>query len=729
MEKESGLRYTATRLADDLWHYRMEIVGLIVACWGLAALAAMLHLTGGILISWLSQALLLAFGVGAPAVALSLVLAGSVIAAKPLSLDWPRLAKRASGLIALWLACLVLAEVVSPSASGRDSFGGILGWATASALRAVGGKVLPWLFAGLLIAEGLHLAMDLPWRQTVRWLQYAASTSAHKLIQSASALVAHLQEALGTRPAAVVAASDEIGHASEEAAVDAVGAVAPVESVAPQAQAAQDDSVKLPPLSIFDPPVVADGSSGGDERIKTQIIKETLAGFGVPAEVVEVQRGPAVTRFGVQPGYLNQVSGGGLIKRKVRVNKIRALADDLALALAAAPIRVEAPIPGRPLVGIEVPNSAVSLVGMWEILESPEYQQAKAALKICFGRDISGKPVIVALERLPHLLIAGATGSGKSVCISAIIASLLYAYTPKQLRLLLIDPKRVELARYAGVPHLLGKPEVEVDGAIAALRWACKQMDDRYQSFARLGVRDIRGYNALASEGIEPLPRIVIIIDELADLMLTAPDEVERAVCRLAQMARATGIHLVVATQRPSVDVVTGLIKANFPARVSFAVMSQTDSRVILDSPGAESLIGHGDMLYMAPDSNKLMRLQGTWVSDDETRRLVNFWHEQVADGQALPVCPWSGMLEDEEEDELFQQAVEAAREVSAVSASFLQRKLRIGYPRAAHLLDLLANAGIVGPAQGGGKTRQVLISGRDSNQTDSETQEAEQSE
>ncbi|MGQ9552909.1 MAG: DNA translocase FtsK [Anaerolineae bacterium] len=728
MEKESGLRYTATRLADDLWHYRMEIVGLIVACWGLAALAAMLHLTGGILISWLSQALLLAFGVGAPAVALSLVLAGSVIAAKPLSLDWPRLAKRASGLLALWLACLVLAEVVSPSASGRDSFGGVLGWATASALRAVGGKVLPWLFAGLLIAEGLHLAMDLPWRQTIRWLQHAIFTSVHILVRSASALVAHLQETLRAKPMAV-AISDEADDIIEEPTIGVVTTTAPVESVAPQAQAVQNDSVKLPPLSIFDPPVVADGSSGGDERIKAQIIKETLAGFGVPAEVVEIQRGPAVTRFGVQPGYLNQVSGGSLIKRKVRVNKIRALTDDLALALAAAPIRVEAPIPGRPLVGIEVPNSAVSLVGMWEILESPEYQQAKAALKICFGRDISGKPVIVALERLPHLLIAGATGSGKSVCISAIIASLLYAYTPKELRLLLIDPKRVELARYAGVPHLLGKPEVEVDGAIAALRWACKQMDDRYQSFARLGVRDIRGYNALASEGLAPLPRIVIIIDELADLMLTAPDEVERAVCRLAQMARATGIHLVVATQRPSVDVVTGLIKANFPARVSFAVMSQMDSRVILDSPGAESLIGHGDMLYMAPDSNKLMRLQGTWVSDDETRRLVNFWHEQVADRQALPVCPWSGMLEDEEEDELFQQAVEAAREVSAVSASFLQRKLRIGYPRAAHLLDLLANAGIVGPAQGGGKTRQVLISGRDSNQTDGENQEAEQSE
>ena len=722
MQGDRKLRHTTQRLADDLWHYRREIVGLLVGFWGLASLAAMFNLTRGSLIGSFSDLLFGACGVGAPAAALSLVLAGSLLVARPSYLNWSRLARQAAGLLLVWLACLLLAEAVASSESASASYGGLLGWALAGGLRRLGGSASLWLATFILALQGSQLALALSWRDILRLAWGALRSTGLALAGLAGWAIARMWRALQawrrsprTGPGGM--AADE--EAAGEPAVSSCNEGMAVESAdlgAVDALSATGERPVLPPITIFDPTPTAEGANAGDERAKAEIIEETLAGFGIPAEVVEVQRGPAVTQFGVQPGYVDHGSGDNAVRRKVRVARIRALADDLSLALAASPIRVEAPIPGRPLVGIEVPNAAVSFVGVRGILESPEYERFKAGLRIALGRDISGKPVVVSLERMPHLLIAGATGSGKSVCIGAMLASLLYAYTPAELRLLLIDPKRVELARYGGVPHLLGKPEVEVEGAIAALRWACKQMDERYREFARAGVRDIRSYNALQEgrgEAASPLlPRIVIVIGELADLMLTAPDEVERGVCRLAQMARATGIHLIVATQRPSVNVVTGLIKANFPGRISFAVMSQIDSRVILDSIGAESLIGQGDMLFLAPDSSRLLRLQGAFASEGETRRLVDFWRRQIVDGQPLPACPWSGLLEDE--DELLKQAIDVAREVSAISASYLQRRLHIGYPRAAHLLDLLTNSGVVGPPQGSGRSRQVLVSGRD---------------
>ena len=374
-----------------------------------------------------------------------------------------------------------------------------------------------------------------------------------------------------------------------------------------------------------------------DLRRRVQIIEQTLAGFGVPVSVVEVNQGPAVTQFGLRPGVIVRKDRKGEEKHvKVRVSQIQALSNDLSLALAASPIRIEAPVPGRDFVGVEVPNVQISLVSLRGVMESEEWPATKGVLKFGLGRDVSGQASVADLARMPHLLIAGATGSGKSVCVNAIITSLLLTHTPDTLRFLMVDPKRVELTVYNGIPHLIAPVVVDVERAVPVLQWATKEMERRYKLFAKLGARNIEAYNEkLQARGEPTLPYIVIIIDELADLMLSAPEEVERYICRIAQMARATGMHLVIATQRPSVDVVTGLIKANFPARIAFAVTSQVDSRVILDTPGAEQLLGRGDMLFMAPDQSKLQRLQGCFVSDRETARLVNYWRGMRAINEA----------------------------------------------------------------------------------------------
>lgn len=493
-----------------------------------------------------------------------------------------------------------------------------------------------------------------------------------------------------------------------------------------------------------------------DLRRRVQIIETTLADFGVPVTVVEVNQGPAVTQFGLKPGTIIRRDRKGEEKQiKVRVSQIQALANDLSLALAASPIRIEAPVPGRDFVGIEVPNVQISLVSLRGVMESEEFRNAKGPLVFGLGRDVSGQPVVADLTRMPHLLIAGATGSGKSVCVNSIITSFLLTHTPQTLRFLMIDPKRVELTVYNGIPHLIAPVVVDVERAVPVLQWATREMERRYKLFAKLGARNIEAYNEkLAARGEPPLPYIVILVDELADLMLSAPDEVERYICRIAQMARATGMHLVLATQRPSVDVVTGLIKANFPARIAFAVTSQVDSRVILDTPGAEQLLGRGDMLFMAPDSSKLQRLQGCFVSDRETHRLVRYWkgahllaeplplmpEEQVPVAAEPPVAeelgegvpppkvtpPWlpgqetlqqplweevaAAAATASERDALYDQAVEEVRRAGKASISLLQRRLRIGYSRAARLIEQMEADGIVGPELGGSRSRQVLL-------------------
>ncbi|MBI3738157.1 MAG: DNA translocase FtsK [Chloroflexi bacterium] len=376
-------------------------------------------------------------------------------------------------------------------------------------------------------------------------------------------------------------------------------------------------------------------------------------------------------------------------------------------------MRIEAPVPGKPYVGIEVPNPHSSVVRMKPILESEVFHRNGAPLAIALGRDVSGNPLVADLSRMPHLLIAGATGSGKSVCITALAACFAMNNAPEELRMVMIDSKMVELLRFNGLPHLYGKVETNIDRILGVLRWVVVEMEHRYRLLEAAHARDLENYNrkqARKEDGVT-LPRIVILIDELADLMMSAPDQTEHNLVRLAQMARATGIHLVVATQRPSTDVVTGLIKANFPARLAFAVTSGVDSRVILDTTGAETLLGRGDMLFLNPEVGNPIRAQGVMVTDLEIERIIDFWQKN-SEMEVEDVPPWEKLLtepDENEDDGLVEQAISIVRNTQRASASLLQRRLRIGYPRAARLLDQLEEMGIVGPSQGGGKERDVM--------------------
>jgi DNA segregation ATPase FtsK/SpoIIIE, S-DNA-T family len=428
----------------------------------------------------------------------------------------------------------------------------------------------------------------------------------------------------------------------------------------------------------------------------------------------------------VEPLFVETRSG----RTKVRVNKIASLADDLALALAAPRIRIQAPVPGHSYVGVEVPNEEMTLVALRDVVESDLFRRNGHALKFALGKDVTGHPITANLETMPHMLIAGTTGSGKSVCVNSILTCFLLHNTPEDLRLILVDPKRVELTGYNGVPHLLAPVVVEIDRVIGALQWMTREMDKRYHMFAQVGARNITDYNArMKLQNQKKLPFLVVVIDELADLMMIAPGETEQTITRLAQLARATGIHLILATQRPSVDVVTGLIKANFPARIAFAVASNTDSRVILDQPGAERLLGRGDMLFQAPDAPAPVRLQGVFVSDHEIQNLVEFWRAQLggaspygaAAGPVTAGTPESGvplkqtaMFEEMESvdsntDPLFTEAIDLVRREGRASVSMLQRRMRIGYTRAARIVDMMEEKGIVGPPEGTSQLRQVL--------------------
>jgi S-DNA-T family DNA segregation ATPase FtsK/SpoIIIE len=471
----------------------------------------------------------------------------------------------------------------------------------------------------------------------------------------------------------------------------------------------------LPPIDILDKPVEMKLDKDAIDQ-RARLIEDALASYGVEAKVVQVNIGPTVTQFGVEPGWdkkYKEVREKGrngsyetkveeVSRTRVRVDRITSLANDLALALAAPSIRIEAPVPGAPVVGIEVPNTVFGSVALRSAIESAAFQKIKARSKlaIALGKGAGGEAIAADLTRMPHLLIAGATGSGKTVCLNSIICCLLLQNSPDDVRFIMIDPKRVELVTFNGVPQLLAPVVVDTDKAIKALRWLNQEMDSRYRQFAQAGARNIEGYNKDRSPG-EGLPYLVLLIDELADLMMTASDEVEHTLCRLAQLARATGIHLVVATQRPSVDVVTGLIKANFPTRISFAVTSQVDSRTILDMVGAEKLLGRGDMLYMPTEASKPKRLQGSFVSDAEIERLVYFWGNQrqikvsSVDFGEVAERPLGAQIAGAP-DPLLEEAKRLAQEYKHISTSFLQRRLRIGYPRAARLMEALQQAGLV---------------------------------
>jgi S-DNA-T family DNA segregation ATPase FtsK/SpoIIIE len=460
------------------------------------------------------------------------------------------------------------------------------------------------------------------------------------------------------------------------------------------------------------------------DQNRARVIEETLASFGAPAKVVEINAGPTITQFGVEPLYLESRSG----RTRVRVGKIAALVDDLALALSARTIRIQAPVPGKGYVGIEVPNDEITLVALRDVIESQAFSRLTSPLRFALGQNVAGNAMAADLSVMPHLLIAGATGSGKSVCVNSLICCLLMHNTPDDLRLVMVDPKRVELTNYNGVPHLLAPVVVELEKVVSALQWILREMDMRYQKLAESSCRNIKEYNArVESQNGVKLPYLVVIIDELADLMMLAPDDTERSITRLAQLARATGIHMVIATQRPSVDVVTGLIKANLPARIAFAVASGVDSRVILDQPGAERLLGRGDMLFQSPDAPAPVRLQGVFVSDNEIFSLVNYWRGLAGVSQPAPsfyggavdaIRPslplkqmtfWEEDTPGEPDDPLYIEAVDLFRRQGRASISMLQRRLRIGYTRAARLVEGMEDRGIVGPPHPGTGAREVL--------------------
>lgn len=461
---------------------------------------------------------------------------------------------------------------------------------------------------------------------------------------------------------------------------------------------------EYPPLSLLSEESAHKAERGDIKKIAA-VIEKTLQSFGIGARVVEVNLGPAVTQYALE------------IALGTKVSKITSLANDLALATEAptGQIRIEAPIPGRNLVGIEIPNRSLEIVPLKTMLASEVMMKSKSKLTVSLGLDVSGAPVVADIAKMPHVLIAGTTGSGKSVMVNSFISSLLFRASPSEIKFILVDPKRVELTGYNGIPHLMTPVIVEVDKIVASLKWALAEMDRRYKIFAERGVRNIDGYNELA--GFQALPYIVILVDELADLMSYAPVEVEDAVARLAQMARATGIHLVIATQRPSVDVITGLIKANVPCRIAFNVSSMIDSRVILDTPGAEKLLGRGDMLYIPPDQAKPTRIQGAFISDKDVKKLVDFlkekspqveYTEEITSQAFAPGKKGLASTGGGGKDTLFEEAIRVVCQYDRASASLLQRRLSIGYSRAARILDQLEEAGVVGHAEGS-KPRDVL--------------------
>ena len=678
----------------------------------LLTLLSLISLSRGALTEGWVHLLRLAFGWGAYLTPLMFGVVGIWLLLKGSDREPEVALEKALGaalLFALGLALSHLsASVADPRAwAAEGGGGGYLGWLVSWALVSSLGRLGAYIAIVALASVAIIMLSGLSPAEIVQALRQGWERLRY-LWEGRLSRLRHWRKA---RPS--------IASSSERATEPSRSARGPI---FPRIIGGAQEGWRLPPIAEIMEESLDQEISQAEIRRRVKIIEETLVSLGVPAKVVEVSQGPMITQFGVEPGFID---GRGGRRMKVKVSKISALVDDLALALAASPVRVVAPVPGRSIVGIEVPNAELTLVALRGVIESEAFKKLNSKLGIGLGRDVSGEPVVANLATMPHLLIAGATGSGKSVCINAVIACLLCNNTPDDLKLLMIDPKRVELTNFNGIPHLLAPVIVDMERVVGSLEWAMREMDQRYKKLAQAEARNIEEYNKRAGpQGEKRLPYIVVFVDELADLMMLAHDQVERALVRIAQMARATGIHLVIATQRPSVDVVTGLIKANFPSRISFAVTSQVDSRVVLDMAGAERLLGRGDMLYMASDSSQLVRLQGCFVSENELARLVSYW-KGTGGGPSIPtsfyrseemIQPplWEEMKAREKAasrgDDLLDEAIAVIRKHKRASISLLQRRLRIGYSRAARLIDLLEDEGIVGPDQGAGRSREVLI-------------------
>ena len=711
------------QLLARLYPYQREIIGGALLLFTLITLLSLLALTQGSLSDWWANLFTQLFGWGAVPATITLGVFGALLAFGRLKdEEYTIPLDVVIGLELLFVVGLSATHLLAADSdhalrlAQAGEGGGLVGWGVSRFFVDLIGTPLTGLLLILIGLAALNMTFRLSFFQITHWAERAGEWATARLNGLQAAVPPHDDPQAPVEPAPPA-------PKEAEPAAPAAARMKPLAAPKMTAEAAVAAMPKrrrvLPPLDLLSPPA-KDPALGANARYQAQIIEETLYGFGIPVEVVEINRGPTVTQFGLKLGTIERkLPDGTMVQQRVRVNKIVALTNDLALALSAAPIRIEAPVPGRPLVGIEVPNSEKTMVSLREVLEKDNFKKGKGALRVALGKDVSGHGVSASLAEMPHLLIAGATGSGKSVCINAIISTLLFTLGPDQLRFIMIDPKMVELVNFNGIPHLLAPVVTDFEQVVGSLAWVTREMERRYKAFSAIGARSIDTYNFKIGAAGEPLPYLVVVIDELADLMMMAPDEVERHICRIAQMARATGIHLVIATQRPSVDVVTGLIKANFPTRIAFAVTSQIDSRVIIDSPGAERLLGRGDMLYMASDSPKRARLQGCFVSDAEIHNLVNFWRATKATPtQAVPgddqadsepdEPPWAGIMAEAGKDDMLEEAVKLIVDSGRASTSLLQRRLGVGYPRASRLMDQLEEEGVIGPSEGS-KPRQVL--------------------
>jgi S-DNA-T family DNA segregation ATPase FtsK/SpoIIIE len=699
------------RLAQFNLHfgrYARDAVGIFLLVVALSSLLALWRLTDGVLVSLWADMLSRSFGWGSYLLILAIAFFGVGLLRRNLGtwsmgrLVWLELA----ALLTLGLLAIAGGNSIQRAEAGMD--GGQVGWGLARLL---------WMLA---TPAGGTLLLAAAWLACVMGgLNLWAMIEKALLIVAGEAQRIPAAEAVAPAPEAV----PEGAPSKEKPARKKAATLPPEFRTALRAPEKQSEKpLKAPPRNEILPALsilMAENSVRADERTINQtagLIMKTLSEFGIPATVIGYRVGPAVTQFAVQPGFIKKgTDEEDAQQMKVRVAQIAALEKDLALALSAERLRIETPVPGKPYIGIEVPNARSSVVRLRPLLESETFHKVGAPLAIAVGRDVSGQPVVADLARMPHLLIAGSTGSGKSVYITALASCLAMNNAPEDLRMVMIDSKMVELLRFNGLPHLYGKVETNVERILGVLRWVVVEMEHRYRLLEASHSRDLDSYNKKQTrkDAGQALPRIVVLIDELADLMMSAPDQTEHNLVRLAQMARATGIHLVVATQRPSTDVVTGLIKANFPARMAFAVASGVDSRVILDSTGAETLLGRGDLLFLNPEIGNPTRAQGALVTDMEIERIIAHW-QKVSETPVDDVPPWEKLLTEpgeNEDDGLIEQAISIVKQSQRASASLLQRRLRIGYPRAARLLDQLEEMGVVGASQGGGRERDVLVS------------------
>jgi S-DNA-T family DNA segregation ATPase FtsK/SpoIIIE len=697
------------RLASVNQHFGRflrDAVGVLLIAFALMSLLALMGYTQGtLLIPW-AALLSLWFGWGSYVIVLAIAYVGFVILLRDgFSIRWGRLfALEIAAFLTLALFAAMKGNSLIRAESGMD--GGRIGWGLVTLFWKIGefpGTLVLFALWILALMTGLGI-----WAAIERGLlKLAGENQPVEAVVESEVQPEPVVEEVKPETATKKKLSNPLPPEFRKSLK-----VSEHQDKKPATPRDRDE--RLPSLNIL----LVDQNTRPDERTINQtagMIEKTLAEFGIVATVIGFRVGPTITQFAVQPGFMKRGSASEEEAQqiKVRVAQIASLQKDLALALSAERLRIEAPVPGKPYVGIEVPNSHTAVVRMRSILETEAFHKIGKPLAMALGRDVSGQPVVADLSRMPHLLIAGATGSGKSVCITSIAACLAMNNSPEDLRMVMIDSKMVELLRFNGLPHLYGKVETNIERILGVLRWVVVEMEHRYRLLEGAHARDLETYNRRLSrkKDGEPLPRIVVLIDEVADLMMSAPDQTEHNLVRLAQMARATGIHLIVATQRPSTDVVTGLIKANFPARLAFAVASGVDSRVILDTTGAESLLGRGDMLFLNPEVGNPVRAQGVMITDMEIERIIAHWQKNAEAVTDAP--PWEKLLTEPEENEdqdLIEKAVSIVRQSQRASASLLQRRLRIGYPRAARLLDQLEEMGVVGPSQGGGKERDVLL-------------------